>query len=258
MTWLVACAGAPPPVPGPAGAAETAVPGPAPAAALTAERAELARVEFGRGQELAGAGRHSEALPHFVLAAQSYPDWALAHLEEARCRMILAQPEAEIRPALDRALALAPGNPRVHFAFGRFHENFGRRDDACTAYRRALALRSSFPEALYQLALLEEEAGAQREARALFERAFALDRRNVGAALGAARLAEAGGDVDAAELMLKRVIARDPDNMGHRQKLVDLYRRSGQLKKAKKLQAWIERQEGARQRRMRPLKPSRR
>jgi len=255
---IASCASAPTPAPASVASSAPAVDSPTASPLLTSEQAERARSEFALGQELAGAGRHAEALSHFVAAAESYPAWALAHLEEARCRMILNQSEAEIRPALERALALAPDNPRVHFALGRFHENFGRDGAARAAYRRALALRGSYPEALYQLALLEELAGARSEARALFERAFKLDQANIGAALGAARLAEAAGDVAAAEAPLTRLIEREPDNMGHRQKLADLYRRTGQIKKAKKLQAWIDAQADERQRRMRPLKPSRR
>jgi len=252
LTAVAACAAAPQPSPD--------VPPRSRPAALVPDAAVIAKAEqdFSSGRELATEGRHLEALPHFEAAARRYPSWALAHLEEARCRMVLNQSEAEIRPPLERALELVPTNPRIHHVWGLFHESYGRDAEARQAYRRAIALRSTYADALYRLALLEELGGAKRQARGLFERAFASDPENIGSALGAARLAEEMGDGVHAEKLLRQLIRQHPENLGYKRQLASLFTRNGKHRKARRLQAAIKRDEDLRQRKLRPLKPSRR
>ncbi|MFH1810255.1 MAG: tetratricopeptide repeat protein [Pseudomonadota bacterium] len=235
----------------PVESAPTKVPPSSPEDMATAEEKLLA------GRTLAAEGKHGQALPYFEAATALYPGWAIAHLEEASCRMVLNQDEAAIARPLEKARQLAPSNPRVHYALGLFHENFGREAAARKAYRAALSYRSSYPDALYRLALLEEISGALKPAREAFDRAYSLNPDNTAAGLGAARLAERQGDIEHAERTLELMARRFPDNLSFRQQLADLYERSGQGGKAKKLRAEIAR-EARPARELRPLKPSRR
>lgn len=224
----------------------------------TAKAMERAQKAFVRGTALVGEGQHEQALPYFVAAAQDYPTWALAHLEEARCRMVLNQGEGVIWPALSRAHQLAPSNPRILYVLGLFHESYGRDAAARRAYRQALELRRSYPDALYRLALLQELSADLPTAYDLFEEAFALDQNHLGAALGAVRLAQQLGKTHRAEKLLRVLIRRYPDNIGYKKQLVAVFSESGQDIKARRLQAKIDRQMAETQRDLRPLRPSRR
>jgi Flp pilus assembly protein TadD len=251
-TWLVACAHGEELAVDPAAPAEQAP-------AFVVSAADMARAEHDllAGRALAAQGKHGEALPLFEAATRLYPTWAIAHLEEASCRMVLNQEQATIERPLQRALALAPSNPRVHYALGLYHESFGREAAARQAYREALSYRGSYPDALYRLALLDEISGDLAAARDGFDRAYTLNPDNTAAGLGAARLAERAGDLGRAEQVLQQMADRFPDNLSLRAKLADLYERSGQTARAKKLRDAIARQERP-DRELRPLKPSRR
>jgi len=85
------------------------------------------------------------------------------------------------RRALDRALALAPEDPSVHLARGRFFTAIRRYKDAKAEFDRAAALDSGSPEPAFQLGRAYQAAGQRDSARIAYTRALGLDPRHAAA-----------------------------------------------------------------------------
>ncbi|MGE5177388.1 MAG: tetratricopeptide repeat protein [Hyphomicrobiales bacterium] len=98
---------------------------------------------------------------------------------------------ATARRALDRAVAIAPADPRVHLGRGRFLVALRRYHDAKAEFDRAASLDPTSPEPPYQLGLAYAQAGETGDAIRALGRALAIDPQHAGARAALAPLLEA-------------------------------------------------------------------
>jgi putative PEP-CTERM system TPR-repeat lipoprotein len=127
-------------------------------AAFQSAGGDAAAADELRGQVLAMAGRHAEAVKAFERAAGKRPSSALiVKLYHARR---LAREQAPERVLLDW-LAKQPGDAVVHAALAEHYQQLGKRVEAIAHYERALAQWRS-PALLNNLAWLYHEAGDPR------------------------------------------------------------------------------------------------
>jgi tetratricopeptide (TPR) repeat protein len=113
-------------------------------------------------------GRGSSARP-------SMDDQSAASLIALADSAVAAADANTARKALDRALALDPGDPKVHLARGRFFTAIRRYKDAKAEFDRAAVLDPRSPEPAYQLGRAYQVAGARDSARIAYSRALILD-----------------------------------------------------------------------------------
>ena len=116
------------------------------------------------------------------------------------------------RAALEKALALAPDDARVHCNLGTLHQNLKQPEQAVAEFRRALALDPDEPMALTGLAFTLLDVGLASEALALLEPHLQRqpDHFEGHMALGNARVLQAR--IDAALEAYRRAHEIDPDN----------------------------------------------
>ena len=115
------------------------------------------------------------------------PDFGLAYAQLAVSQLQLGwyvkplteAQLAEVKAAVDRALALAPDLPQAHVALGFFHY-WGHRDydPALREFERALQLAPSQADALAGIAFIHRRKGEWPQAVTAFEKALALAPRD--------------------------------------------------------------------------------
>jgi DNA-binding winged helix-turn-helix (wHTH) protein/TolB-like protein len=144
---------------------------------------------FAKGAFFAGQPDLSEAntgriVGHYARAAELDPDFALAQVALARAHETMfrfgydrsSTRRAMATRALERAEALAPGDPDVLLARSRHALTFGHdREQALEAAARAARLRPQDPALLATLAQTQLVAGRWTDAAATYEQAAALD-----------------------------------------------------------------------------------
>jgi Flp pilus assembly protein TadD len=128
------------------------------------------------GGAVAGCGG-SRGAAHPEALSSTTPSTLIALADSA----VAAGDANTARRALDRALALAPDDPSVHLARGRFFTAIRRYKDAKAEFDRAAALDSQSPEPAFQLGRAYQLAGQRDSARIAYTRALGLDPRHVAA-----------------------------------------------------------------------------
>lgn len=106
--------------------------------------AEDAGALLARARELAGAGRHAEALPIFTRVTELEPDNFRGHAGRGGMLNYLHR-YAEGLAAIERAAALAPENPMLYFNRGLARAELGRFAEAVADFDRAIAGRPELP-----------------------------------------------------------------------------------------------------------------
>lgn len=106
--------------------------------------AETAADLLARARELAGAGRHAEALPLFTRVTELEPDNYRGHAGRGAMLNYLHR-YTEGLAAIERAVELAPENPMLYFNRGLARAEVGRFADAIPDFDRALAGRPDLP-----------------------------------------------------------------------------------------------------------------
>jgi tetratricopeptide (TPR) repeat protein len=135
-------------------------------------------------------GRKDEAIAAFRAMTETCPldargfynlgvslEKSLPSADEARRDAIADESAA----AFNRALALNPGNPDIHYSFSNLHSFRGNYREAAAHLETALRLRPHWPDAWNNLANQVEALGDREAALAMFERALAQDPANAGA-----------------------------------------------------------------------------
>jgi tetratricopeptide (TPR) repeat protein len=117
------------------------------------------------------------------------------------------------RRALMRASEVAPSDPRVRLAYGRYYTALHRYNDAKVEFERAATLDPSSPEPSYQLGLAYLRAGERTSGHRALLRALRLDPTHAGAlaALGPlleGRYKAAGIPADYAALPSRSTVSR--------------------------------------------------
>lgn len=127
------------------------------------------------GGAIAGCGGSGAARPEAL--SSTTPATLIALADSA----VAAGDANTARRALDRALALAPEDPSVHLARGRFFTAIRRYKDAKAEFDRAAKLDSRSPEPAFQLGRAYQHAGQRDSARIAYTRALGLDPRHAAA-----------------------------------------------------------------------------
>jgi tetratricopeptide (TPR) repeat protein len=118
---------------------------------------------------LVEAGRAAEAETLLVSALEAHPDAGAFH--EVRGLILERQgaPEAEVRAAYERAVALDPGEARALEALGRLSQAAGDLESALAYYQRAAAANPNERAPLRRAATLLAAAERPRQAEAQWE-----------------------------------------------------------------------------------------
>jgi Flp pilus assembly protein TadD len=121
----------------------------------------------------------------------------------------------------NKALELAPTNPRVHNSLGVALMETGKADEAIGHYRRALELNPGYAEAYNNLGEALAGKGMDQEAIVQFERAVRLDTVNAVTRSNLGMVYARTGQTDKAIVQMKKVVQAKPDdadacrNLGH-------------------------------------------
>lgn len=211
------------------------------------------RLEDALAAEAAGDDQRAIAMLESTIAQQ--PAWEQPRLEAGRIRLKVGADLDRAEFDLEVARALAPENPRAQYLWGLVREERGANDEALRAYRLALEFRPSYDEARFRLAGLyfarEDWEHAELEYRELARR----DPHSVQARLQLVSALERQGKDDAAQAELLSLWSEERSKAAGR-RLAELYERTGQTQKAKRLRAELE--SGEPRKKMRPLQKSRR
>jgi tetratricopeptide (TPR) repeat protein len=199
-------------------------------------------------------GDDAAALSALEALAQTHLDWELVRIEAARLRLKRGDELWRAQAHLEMARALAPENPRAHYLWGLLMEEQRNSKEATQAFRLALALRPDYHEARYRLGARLLSDGAFSEASTTLEEYARANPKEWGAQLLWAQALERAGHDDRAEAALKALLKDSPVRAVAGARLVALYERKGQKKKADAVKASLA---TGKARVMRPLKSRR-
>lgn len=226
-------------------------------ASVPAPAAPSARRYFNRGIKAFKAGDHSKARAQFAEARELAPEWAMPHLYWAISEITLEPDSDAGLAALQRALDLAPDNPRINYFMGITLERRQRWSEAASAFERALELRPGIRDACFHLGLALESTTRPEAAIEAYRRALDEDPNHIGALAALASLYERFERLAEAEAALRRIARLQPEVAYHRYRLAQFYERIGEADKARRARHRAEDIEPQTDRKMRPLKPSR-
>ncbi len=131
--------------------------------------------QYNLANVLKDQGRSEEALAAFQATLALEPRHANAARHEAALLQALERPADATEAAYDRAIALDPDNPRLHFQRGRVRHKRGLLPGAIEDFTRALALKPDYLPAVVNLGAVLQEEGRHAEAEAMHRRALAQD-----------------------------------------------------------------------------------
>jgi Tfp pilus assembly protein PilF len=135
-------------------------------------------------------------------------------------------------PEWNKALGLAPKEPRVHNGLGVALAETGKLDEAILHYREALTLNPKYAEACNNLGEALSSKGAVKEAIAQFERAVHLDPEYAIAHANLGMVLARTGQTDRALDHLKKVVDLKPDAANARRDLGHALADKGDLQEA--------------------------
>ena len=113
--------------------------------------------------------------------------------------------------ALDRALAVNPGETRLHYMQGVLRQQAGRLVEAGESYREAVRQQPGYAEAWFNLGTVEDALERPADARKAYEKTLALQPGNWGARYNLATALMKSGEAEAAIPVFEEVIRLQPD-----------------------------------------------
>ncbi|MEZ4270028.1 MAG: tetratricopeptide repeat protein, partial [Myxococcota bacterium] len=131
------------------------------------------KTSFRRGIELLRKGVYDEALVFFDNARQEAPTWALPHLHWGIIKAMLEPDSPLAHAALQKAVSLAPDNPRAHYQLGLSFERLQQYPQAIAHYEAALRLRPSMNQVRFRMAHAYQQAGEHNTAIENYEAVLA-------------------------------------------------------------------------------------
>lgn len=144
------------------------------------------------------SGDNEGALPLLLRARELDPRHVDLLNALGNCQARLNRPR-EALEAFDAALALAPGDQRLHLGRALALEDLSELDTARAGFEKVLALDPSSSAALSRLAVLAQQRGDAKAARELATRALRINPRDAAAAIAFAQAALQQKDIAAAE-----------------------------------------------------------
>jgi len=144
------------------------------------------------------AGDNESALPLLLRARELEPRHVDLLNALGNCQARLNRPR-EALEAFDAALALAPGDKRLHLGRALVLEDLSALDAARAGFEKVLALDPHSAAALSRLAVLAQQRGDAKAARELATRALNIDPQDAVAAIAFAQAALQQKDIPAAE-----------------------------------------------------------
>lgn len=203
---------------------------------------------------LENQSKDQEAIVALEALASREPDWALPRLEAARLHLKLGTDLEGAKRHVSEALQLAPENPRAHYVWGLIREEEGAEDEAIAAFEKAVALREDYFDPRFRLAGLYFSRGRWEQAEQHYRAIAMADPGATTARLQLAAALEQLKRLEEAEEALLALREEQPLSVVVRRKLVEFYERTGQPRLADR----VRRDDPSKQRKLRPLKPSRR
>ena len=204
---------------------------------------------------LEAQGEDDAALRTVEGAAIAEPTSELYRLEAARLLLKLGREPERAQTHLEIALALAPENPRGHFLWAALLEE--RRDlrGALQSLEHALLIRPSDLDARARAASMALSLGDDLRAEYHLRELKKLHPELTGERIQLALLLERQGRLEDAEAEFQALLAEFPQNAGVRRRYADFLERRGRAPEAAAIR---EEPQGGAQKKMRPLKKSRR
>lgn len=199
-------------------------------------------------------GRDSEAIAALEKLAVKEKDWELPKMEAARIYLKLGKELPRARAHLSAALKRAATNPRAHYLWGLVREEEGAKEEAIAALEKAVELRPSYAEARFRLAGLHAQQGAWDKAESHYRHLARAHPERTSARLQLAVAFEKQGKLEDAERELRKLWDEQPESIVVQRKLTEFYERTGRPKLAEAVRSARPGEE----RKLRPLKPSRR
>jgi tetratricopeptide (TPR) repeat protein len=142
-----------------------------------------------------------------------------------------------------KALALDPKLPLVHFFLGELYMYKSRVPEAIDAFKTELAINPAHAETYYKLADAYSRIQKYDEAQRLLQRSIRLDATSTGPFILMGKVLDKKGDYDLAILALKHALTMDPNNAVTHHLLGQTFRDMGrkeeaetELKRAEQLQ----------------------
>ncbi len=212
---------------------------------------------FQQGVDLARQGEHRAALVRFERARSLAPRWALPHLEIAVSHLVTDNDRAVIGESLQKAVQLGPELPRAHHLYGIFLQDSGKVKAAIKELIAALKIRPSLLDARFRLALLFLEDGRQTDGIEQLELVVQQSPSHIGARRHLALIYEQSGALEQAEKHLLGICQMIPDSTYNLEQLAKFYERTEMAQKAASVRRRLEKLDPSRNRKLRPLPPSR-
>lgn len=159
------------------------------------------------------------------------PDSAASHLFTAR--MLLRQ---EFDPVVEeyaqKAVALDPKLPLVHFLLGELYLYKSRVPEAIAEFQKELAINPGHAESYYKLADAYSRVQKFDDAQRQLQRSIWLDATSTGPYILMGKVLEKKGEYDLAVLALKHAAAMEPNNPTTHHLLGQAYRDMGKKDEA--------------------------
>jgi tetratricopeptide (TPR) repeat protein len=165
--------------------------------------------ETGLGLALADAGRHEEAIAHFIEALRINPAYAFAHNDLGAELRRQRQTDEAIRH-LSEALRLRPDFPEAANNLGNALADAGRLDEAMARYSDALRLKPEYAEAHQGRGAVLTRLGKWDEAVAEFSEAARLMPDSADAATNLAVALASAGRFEAAAQQASLALRLNP------------------------------------------------
>ena len=128
----------------------------------------------------------------------------------------------EARGALERALAIKPGDAEANYSLGMVFAQGGDNERAYEYLEKALEARADYPEALNNLGVLYLRTRRRDEAVASFEKCIRVAPGFDQSYLNLARVFAIEGDTEKARSVLRALLAEHPDDAAAQQALAQL------------------------------------
>jgi tetratricopeptide (TPR) repeat protein len=176
---------------------------------------DSAHTRLDLGIALQGAGRHADAVEHFVAAQQSLTNDPAPFLHAAVSLLALGNVEAALHAASD-ACHRGPQLPNAHYVYGQAWLAMNEPVRAEQAFAAAIKLAPRSADAWINFGVARYRQGAVEDAKTAMRQVLAFAPGHPAATANLAVFLRLTGSAEIAEDLLRRQIAHKPDDIGAR------------------------------------------